>query len=371
MHVVLDANVICADFRMRGQALGQLLAAADRGRISLIVPEVVVREVVSVFARTFREHKPRLERELAQFRRMGLLEAQDGPELPRNVEDAAAAYESDLRWLLLESEVNIPPLPDVTHDRILSRIFDERKPMDRGEKGYRDTLLWETVLEIASIVGPVVLLSQNAKDFGEDDRLASDLREDLKAAGFAPDLVSLYSDVGQFVTDVVAPLTPGAWTDKINEIIETSELLPEIGEYLRGFLDYGFPVDLEGKDAELFLEASVASAGTVAWVGFEGASESAHGMPTATFTCEVDADVEATIPIEEFQEIQEWERPEPLETDDIRGVVRVRLPRVLLVTGRIPFVEEFERPFGDLLEIEVIALGSDSPTVRPQRESLF
>jgi hypothetical protein len=58
-----------------------------------------------------------------------------------------------------------------------------RKPFDKeGQRGFRDALQWEAILDVVQKVdGSVVLVTSNRKDFGEHGSLEKHLAEDLNA----------------------------------------------------------------------------------------------------------------------------------------------------------------------------------------------
>ena len=85
----------------------------------------------------------------------------------------------------------ITPYPDISHEIIARRALDRRKPFDvRGHNGYRDTLLWISVLSAATD-SKVMFVSDNSADFAKNKQmpteLADDLLKDLTAAGHGED----------------------------------------------------------------------------------------------------------------------------------------------------------------------------------------
>jgi hypothetical protein len=94
-----------------------------------------------------------------------------GVDVHRYVKNRSAAEEPALlaafREQLAGLGVSMPPLPDVSHDALVSRALARRQPFDaKGHDGYRDALLWENVKLLAES-GPVVLVSNDRKAFAE------------------------------------------------------------------------------------------------------------------------------------------------------------------------------------------------------------
>jgi hypothetical protein len=108
-----------------------------------------------------------------------------------DVNSCAADYEKRLRERLVQASVQILPLPATDHMAMLNRDLERRRPFREG-KGYRDALLWESVIALAADTGPrVALVTENKKDFARDEQLHPDLAADLAAIDLPPDRVLL------------------------------------------------------------------------------------------------------------------------------------------------------------------------------------
>lgn len=56
MLLVLDSNIICADFHLKGSDFRVLLDSLPRTGISLCVPEIVIDEAVNKYGEEIRDH---------------------------------------------------------------------------------------------------------------------------------------------------------------------------------------------------------------------------------------------------------------------------------------------------------------------------
>lgn len=94
--------------------------------------------------------------------------------------------------------------PSVSHSELVDRILAHRRPFTSDEKGYRDALIWYSVLERADDE-PVVLLTANTKDFASkpDNALAPELQDDLTARGLPKDRVTLLTSTGDLLNRVL------------------------------------------------------------------------------------------------------------------------------------------------------------------------
>jgi hypothetical protein len=165
VHVVLDANAVLLDWRP-GESWRKLERAAEDGAARLCLPAVVVDEVLAHKRNRF---KPEVARAIEAVR-------------------ALAAGEPRAGYAIL-------PYPAVDHRTVVARALARRRPFDaKGRNGYRDALIWETVLELARGLseGRVLLCTRNSKDFGERG-LHADLRAEVASLAVPVELLTQVS----------------------------------------------------------------------------------------------------------------------------------------------------------------------------------
>lgn len=199
MRVVIDTNAFVADLGMRGP-LRVLLDATRQADITLVVPEVVMREVLKHFRIRYLEEVRRYAGSARVLADLGV-DPVARTELP-DVEDALIAYEARLRTRLHDAGALVALLPTVTHDDVLERAMTRRKPFKESGAGYQDTLIWLSVLEYVDL-GQVAMISENVTDFAErfEDRwvLGTELRAELAQRGFSEDAVNFFPSVREFI----------------------------------------------------------------------------------------------------------------------------------------------------------------------------
>jgi hypothetical protein len=84
-----------------------------------------------------------------------------------DVETIRAEEEGRIRKTLAAADGEIVPLPGANHEDFLERALRRRQPFDtQGRNGYRDVLLWETVLSLEP-GEPVYLVSEDRDAFYE------------------------------------------------------------------------------------------------------------------------------------------------------------------------------------------------------------
>ena len=171
-HVVLDANVLSADYELRGPLWRLLALDVSEGSLVLHVPEVCFTETVA-------NHRRAMDKNLAELDalrvKMGRLIGQANAafascrEVPQ---DQREGYETLLRERLEQLGAELLPYPIATHEEITERATSRKPPFNDKGGGYRHTLIWLSVLELAADTGQHVCLVSMDKAFHEGPSLS-------------------------------------------------------------------------------------------------------------------------------------------------------------------------------------------------------
>lgn len=215
--VLLDTSILVADWLLRGPAATFILRESSQHRLRLVVPELVIKEAAHVYERRLTVTTKKLHTAAREHRRVSL-DAQRNRRIEDLIAELAAlrapgAYEQALRDVLDSAQAEIAPVPDTTHEQILDRAFRGRRPFDiDGRAGYRDALIWETVLRAAAATGPVALVTANSTDFAASRKRPQDLADDLqydlaqlRSDGRPDAQVTLYSALSELIKDAFPP----------------------------------------------------------------------------------------------------------------------------------------------------------------------
>lgn len=167
--VVLDSNPMWRQWRLAGRSWEYVREQVEKQRIAFYVPEVVVQEVV----RGHRTDANELVRGLDDLnlprinRLLQLNLPNDRRELENLVEDVVADYDTELRDRLKALGAEIIQVPTTSHQEILTRAMLRRPPFDKdGRDGYRDALIWYSLLDVAKRDhAGVVFVTNNTSDF--------------------------------------------------------------------------------------------------------------------------------------------------------------------------------------------------------------
>jgi len=207
MRLVVDANVICRSPKLRDANWQTVLKTAKPFQISLSIPEIVIEEAVKFY----RSEVAKLGESIRR------LELQD-TSLPDLTTPVAQNYRD---WL--ESQVKaigeILPYPEIPHAIVARRALDGRKPFRGEDSGYRDTLVWESVLALAKASDSTVVFISNDSGFRipQGDALHPDLQADLASREIKPERVRFFTGIPEFVHELIRP--------RLREVTEVIRLL--------------------------------------------------------------------------------------------------------------------------------------------------
>ena len=221
MHIVLDTNPIVSDGFGRSANFNRLLELAHGHGITVYVPSVVLDEVFGRFAKDLPDKVKTAEDGLASLSRridrdLGTLDS------VLDINKEVESYRSWFSSRLAEGGVVVPEYPNASHRDVTDRAIYRRKPFRDNGVGYRDTLIWLTVLELADQVeGDIVLVTNNTHDFGDGRKgLHGQLQEDLENRGHGKSRVALVTSITDAVHESVGPYLREAFIATPSETLE-------------------------------------------------------------------------------------------------------------------------------------------------------
>lgn len=209
IRVLIDTNILLANLRgyRPNNALKLVLADACRERFRLVVPELVVRELVNKKRESLVDADHRLRRSHAALAEVGYTGALARPDLAV----LTSTFEGRVRQMLATAKADVPALSSVAHEALVTRALERRKPFSSTGAGYRDALIWHTVLELLEQDDEaLVLVTNNSKDFAEakqPTQLSDDLRRDLAERDTDPGRIQLVPSLDDFAKEHLAPET--------------------------------------------------------------------------------------------------------------------------------------------------------------------
>ena len=205
MHFVLDANIVISEGFGASAHLRALLSASSAVGYKVYFPKPVLEEIAAKYSRDLASNARKASDSLGTLSRLL------GRDLNSSVDGfdpkaETALFQDRLLAQLSASESEILEYPCTPHEDLVRKATSRKRPFDEKGSGYRDALVWQIVLELATQVeGNIVLVSKD-KDFrDEDGNLHGDLIEDLENLGLPRDKVILATELSDLVDKYVRP----------------------------------------------------------------------------------------------------------------------------------------------------------------------
>jgi predicted nucleic acid-binding protein len=254
MKVVIDTTVFGQGFHSRSADVRLLRNFLERTGAELYLPAIVIEEAANLVRKSMEEANTKLgavRRLTGDESRYGKLE----------LEGALKIYPESLDALLKSMKAQILPYPSVSHPKLVERALIPNKPFVASGRGYRDTLIWFSILELArNCTTEISFISGNTDDWCQSRnelKLHGDLLKDLDAEGIDTSRFRMFDSLGDFIQrcavmtlQVASPSMKDAERepDYLPLLIDGEDwiktILPQrVAEFLRGFSRADAPVE--------------------------------------------------------------------------------------------------------------------------------
>jgi PIN domain len=208
VRITVDTNVVGGKpwQPLESNEMRRLLDRSRRGEVRLIIAEVVVREAANLWSETVIEAQAEAEKALRILRQARVVET--APPAEATAGSVREEEEARIRKIVTEAGGEIAPLPGADHEDLLERALRREQPFDQqGQNGYRDVLLWETVLALEP-GDPVYLVSEDRNAFyagrkGNEVRLAEGLADEATER-FGGDGLRLFDGPDEAISEALA-----------------------------------------------------------------------------------------------------------------------------------------------------------------------
>ncbi len=204
MKVILDANILIADFTLSSSAFKLLFSNANARNFTLYIPQIVLDEVINKFKSRLEKSIRDINSEIIKLNRLA------GVELGRNISSdfsigAVEKYKCFLDEIIDLNNIQIISYPETSHKYLVEKAIQIKKPFNANEGGYRDCLIWENVKSMVPRKSDnltsveIVFITANCTDFLTDERdFHPDLVSELKEEGLVTDFVFAFRSLNEF-----------------------------------------------------------------------------------------------------------------------------------------------------------------------------
>lgn len=200
-HIIIDTNIIHLDFKLKNARIVSLCNTADILGHKVYIPEVVIDEVVKQYNEIAKDQINSFNKALKKLSNLSISPITQAPIDARNF---IGNYRNILVSRIEQLGISIIPYPKTEHKVMVARELWGKKPFKDSTKGYRDALIWDSVMEHAQKNAPncgIIFLTENSKDFADKDKkgLHADLIDDCIFRGIQSTSIRLVTDVYNFI----------------------------------------------------------------------------------------------------------------------------------------------------------------------------
>ena len=172
--VVVDTTEFRESLKLDRAGWPQLLAWVRAGIVSGAVPDVVLLEANRHFTRQRQDELQRLTQAAKRLQASKAVAHLDLDVVSTEIVSEIAGYLNWVRSELAGNGFELWPIPAVSHKDVLARDLAEKKPFSPIGKGYRDALIWESILEhlpLDQADAVVLLVTRDSGDFATKEGL--------------------------------------------------------------------------------------------------------------------------------------------------------------------------------------------------------
>jgi len=173
---ILDTNIWRQTLLLNSVAGSALLYGVDNCHAIICLPKIVKMEIEKKILKVVEDSKKNIERAFGELK---LIFGKHRPyELPLTEEVGGTIRK---RFQELGSLIHIKDHSKDNLDNALNRVVDKKPPNSNDKEQYRDSLIWETALEMGEKY-EVHFVTED-KDFRENDGLHSVLKDECNSLG--------------------------------------------------------------------------------------------------------------------------------------------------------------------------------------------
>ncbi len=201
-------------------------------------------------------------------------------------------YKKRFDDFIKESNIKKYPIPKRSHKSIIERDLARKKPFNKSGKGYRDALIWETIIDIINTnPDQIVFISNNTEDFYNEtkDGIHKDLKFDILETKHPNADILLYKNIYDFVKDKIIPTLPSPDKTYANLVHNNpnfdfdDELCTMLTEKYIGYDIRNDAVNRSGK----FEQISIDSVGAVSEIEFLDEKQLSSSESILTASCTI------------------------------------------------------------------------------------
>ncbi|MCK0134916.1 PIN domain-containing protein [Arenibacter sp. S6351L] len=197
MLIFIDSNIFYNNWYLESANFKSFLNYVERTNTKILISEIVCREVDNSFLTEMASLQQTFK--IALNRSKSLM----NKSLNLDLKELDTSY--SLRQIILKNTKKVVYLPfdNIENSILVDRAIKRIKPFQDKDKGFRDSLIWLSLLEyLQKQKGSekVIFINNNASDFFNNDKtdLHSDLKNDIEEAQLKNDF-KVFKSINDFI----------------------------------------------------------------------------------------------------------------------------------------------------------------------------
>lgn len=222
MLILIDTNIFYNNWKM-SSAMFQVLSnfIKNTSENQLIIPFVVIKET----QKKYNDEIEKLQKDIHQVKRK-INSLSDNNFSIDDLSDDIKNFSFQNELLKVFPDTYIISSSNINNDMLLDKAIFSKRPFRDNEKGYRDALIWNALIQYLSkekIKDDIIFITNNSHDFmssnKEYNEFHADLREDLVNLNLENNFF-LYNSLSEFITNNIDQELHSVTHEDIDEIHE-------------------------------------------------------------------------------------------------------------------------------------------------------
>lgn len=175
MKITIDTNIFVQDYWMNSTQYAVFFSNINIIPANIHIPEIVIDEIINKYRESLIEKVKEQEKIFNEVKRLSKKEINY---INININEQVDEYKKFFDSKLKSISANIISYPEISHKEIVKNILERKKPFKKGDSGYRDFLIWQSIKNLEFYgTEEVVFITNNTKDFGDNGYLSEDFTD--------------------------------------------------------------------------------------------------------------------------------------------------------------------------------------------------
>lgn len=323
MIIFIDSNILCSDYYMKNYKF-ELINRVG----TIVLGEIVIDEVCNKYKEQLKEAVSMVDKNIKNINKL----ISDHISIDNiSIDSEVQKYRDFLEMFSFQNGMTIAEeYPDVSHKEIVRRALLRKKPFKQdGSTGYRDYLVWLTCITLARTYTSeeIHFITQNVNDFSDlndKKKLHNDLLNDLRKANIDNSRFYYWTSINEFVNYIQPCIDVLDKKEKIKSLIESDANFPSL---IFDFIDKSI-IGIDLSNHSVLIPGQNASIKEIE-ERYNIIIEEISILQEDVYLLEITVDsiclVEATMSLEEYNEIKDYEEYDICEVEKINhNLCRVR-----------------------------------------------